>query len=229
MIAHELDYRPRPAFQTVVSWHSRLVEQNAKWLLSDSAASNLIVAATTPRGVAPALVDGPSWPIMLSHYGSATRWDDYLLLRRLDDPKLLQWGEPIEVEAALGEQINIPAPMHRTMVWAEVDASPSILGKAARIAYRLEPLLLERDTPDGRKVSAMPLGVASAGFLLSPVVETADDLAELHDSNRRSALITREQTIAARLTGAPASLYEDRVRIRLKTMGITPGIDAPGR
>ena len=221
LLAHGVSYAPRPCFQTIACWTRALVERNAAWLRSDRRPANLLVRPSTPRGALPAVTDGRSWLEMLGGYRYEGRVSEYAWLRRrdrCDAPTLVPIGQRV---VNFGEEIEVPSVAPGELVWLEVEARPSLVGHVVRLALRLEPMVLTARTPDGDKASRVPPGVARAGFLLSPVVETSDDFAALFIESGRLEL-RRKQARAVRFDVASGALYRGELQLRFHVVRFAP-------
>jgi hypothetical protein len=166
-IAHGLDYRPRPVFQSYIAYDAALATMNAAHLRDDPPQSILFAINFTDHRY-PALDDALSWPELLTRYEPVAASRDFLAMRRTK-PRTLRVLRTRTVHGRLGEPMAIPAD---GLVWAEIKVETTILGKLLAFAYKVPELTIAVDDVEGRLIRR----TAGAGFLLSPVVTQPSEL-----------------------------------------------------
>src|SRR5262249_17776999 len=130
-------------------------------------------------------------------------------------------------EVRIGEPLDIPAAPG-TLVWAQVDARPTLTGRLADLLFRTEKLQLRVDTGQRAEDFALVPGNAAAGFLLSPQVTTQAAMLELFEGRAGFyAPDVRRITVHA---GRLASLeFRRTIRVRLFALTGQPEREVPGQ
>jgi hypothetical protein len=174
IIANDLEWGPRPVFQSYSAYTPALAAKNAAYLSGPNSPDNIFFGIAAIDGRFPALDDGPSWPILLTRYAAVQEVGDYVLLRKRETSLASEYGELLlDRQAAVGERVVIPAT--GAILLAEVEWQPSLLGKLAATAFKLPTPRIAVELADGavRDYRFVP-SVSDAGFVLSPLVETPE-------------------------------------------------------
>ena len=203
-IAHGLDYRPRPVFQSYIAYDAALAKMNADVLRGDDAPQTILFAINFTDRRYPALDDALSWPELLARYEPVAASRDFLALRRAARPATLRPLRLRTLDGRLGEPIAIP-PDAGPLVWAHVYVEPTMSGKLLAFAYKLPELTIAVDGIEGRFIRR----TASAGFLLSPIVTQPVEL-----YGQRPAHV---------VTIRGGGLYEPRVTLILQELRLERG------
>jgi hypothetical protein len=181
LIASGNAWHPRPVFQSYSAYTPALANLNKNHLLGPRRPANILFAVQPIDNRLPALEDGPSWPILLAHYEPTARWGDYLHLvpRRSS-------GQTVEYLTAIGGGVYslgqwISLPESRQPLFARVRVCKNLTGsilttlfKPSRLSIKL--MLRNGATRDYRTVA----GMSEAGFMISPLLETTEDLAKVY-------------------------------------------------
>ena len=179
-VAHGLDLRPRPVLQSYAAFTPALIDRDALHFRGDNAPDHVLISIGEIDNRLPTMEDSRAWFELLANYELTDSSDDLLTLSRRERPVLALSPEPeIRTTVRFGELVNVP-PAMASPVWCRIQINPSLAGRAASILYRLPELRLQLQSNDGvdREFRLLP-GAASAGFLVSPVVETREDLIRL--------------------------------------------------
>ena len=120
LLAHALDFQPRPVFQSYMAYTPRLARMNADVLLDEHAPEWILFPVMTIDRRLPALDDAPSWPLLLTHYQLAGAPGGIPLLRRSATP--LPWHfEPLRhFETETGQFVHVPSAADG-LIWARID------------------------------------------------------------------------------------------------------------
>ena len=181
-------YTPRPVFQSAMAWTAKLARMNAEVLRGPRAPEWLWVEVGSIDNRLPLLDDGPSWLEMARRYDVAAARDGHLLLHR---------------RAA-------PNPLPPAIRWCTIDVHTS---RIRDLLGRPQPVVLELTTADGHRTSwrAAP-DMLRAGFIVSPLVTSVDELALLFAGD------DRRRVTEVRVNG---------VRMPLPASGTVPAPSAP--
>ena len=171
LIAYDMDYRPRPVFQTFMAYTPELAELNAKFYRGASAPPTIVVAPYRFGGYYPTFFDARVFLELLQSYRLAGRVEKQgwpILVRKEREP--FDFDLLKEASYELGEVVSLQdyAP-EKTLIWVEIDIPETLLGKLTATAFKLPFLWMEVHFANGRKqrfrFAAQP---ARGGFLLSP-------------------------------------------------------------
>ena len=207
LIASGNQWNPRPVFQSYSAYTPALAEMNNAHLSGEGAPDNLFFAVQPIDGRFPALEDGLSWPTILQNYRPAGFAGEYLILKKQSASPVVLPQPPIKAQHALGEIVAVPpgsGPM-----FARIKFRKSIVGKIADLALKSAKLRLWVMLDDGT-VSQYRLiaGMTETGFLISPLVGSAADFAQLY-SNPGALDGKRVRSLSIVSFGLPGAFREE--------------------
>jgi hypothetical protein len=192
VLANRLPYAPRPVIQSSSAYRPELLRINARHLESDDAANTLLVDFEPLDSRYPAFDDSLSLLPMLSRYNPAGMSPAGLVLVRSGQPRRVRFKAITAIEARIGEPLHLPRRLG--LVWATVDVRPTLRGRLRGLLLKPSPLLIATQT---RKHGVTPFrmipSIARAGFLLSPLIASRTDLADV----LRGAPVDGSETVAA--------------------------------
>jgi hypothetical protein len=110
VLAHGLQYRPRPVFQSYMAYTPALEAANAAALRGPAAPDWVLFHLRPIDGRLPALDDAASWPELLARYRWAGVAGDMAVLQRRADPRPWHVEAAVPFHAVAGEWIALPAP-----------------------------------------------------------------------------------------------------------------------
>ena len=181
-LAHGVDYRPRPVYQSYAVFNARLIAVNRAHLEGDRAPRTIIFDMETIDGRFLPLEEGPLWPAMIARYDVAGAAGRALLLRRRAVARDIALGSLQTVEARWGRPIAVPSGA--PILWATISLEKTVSGKLLNILYKLPGIAIAITTEDGRRrIQRLVPDVARQGFVLTPVVESPRDFASLFEEN----------------------------------------------
>jgi hypothetical protein len=225
MLAHGLDLRPRPIFQSYMAYSPRQARANAEFLLGDLAPEWIFFRVSPIDLRVPALEDAPSWPLLLSRYRLVGPAGAFALLQRRETP--LPWRlEPLgHVETATNRAIRVPAAGDGR-IWVRIDVGTTWRDRL-REALLWAPLtyvIVQRGDGRSRFFRLIP-GLAREGFLLSPLVEDTADFMRLMTSGAEPAG-AGDAADRIMVGTAPGALTEDTEELgRLAMRSGAPALD----
>ena len=181
LIASGNQWNPRPVFQSYSAYTPALAEMNNAHLSGEGAPDNLFFAVQPIDGRWPALEDGLSWPTILQNYRPAGFAGEYLILKKQSASPVVLPQPLIKAQHALGEIVAVPhgsGPM-----FARIKFRKSIVGKIADLALKSAKLRLWVMLDDGTvRQYRLIAGMTETGFLISPLVGSAADFAQLYSN-----------------------------------------------
>ncbi|MGZ7041821.1 MAG: hypothetical protein ACXVH7_08535, partial [Thermoanaerobaculia bacterium] len=215
LTAWNLAPRRRPVFQSHAAYTPRLLLLNASHLRSPNAPETILFNLERFDHRFPALADGLSWPDLLARYDLARENGHYLELHRRAQPRPLRLELTAERASRIGEVIALPAD---TPLFVVIDIRPNLPGRITTILFKMPAIHATVETDRGEALHyRMIPGIAAAGFILSPLVQSASDFAELYGSAPRLA-----RTTSIRIDNDSAALLLDR-RIHLRFYRVVLG------
>lgn len=180
--AHGLEMRPRPILQGYAAFGTELIERDAEYFRRAAAPDHVLISVGEIDGRLPTMEDSRAWFELLSRYELTDSSSAFLRLSRRPQPSLLLDDEPvIRKTVKWNEAVEVSDDLAGP-VWCRIQIKPSLPGRVASILYRLPEIHLKTqvsdDPGDDRTFRLLP-GAAEVGFLISPRVETRDDLVQL--------------------------------------------------
>lgn len=211
-------WNPRPVFQSYAAFTPALAERNRRHLIGSTAPDWVVFAPQPIDGRYPSAEDGPSWLELLRRYEPAYSSGDKLVLSRRGTAREDGSGRRSTLPGVLGESISLPRD--GDMAFIAVDIRPTLLGRVGLALYKSEPLRLTVRTADGvERPYRLPLGMAQAGFLLSPMVTNADDFASLYLSGGADVPPSRE--VVAITLDSDISLWSHEFTVTLTPISLS--------
>jgi hypothetical protein len=214
-LAHGLELRARPVFQSYIAYTPRLARANAEFLRGPRAPRWILFQVAPIDERYPAMDDAASWPVLLTSYRIAGAAAAFALLERRPAP--LAWStEPIRaLRTSTGTAVPVP-PADAGPIWVEIEIEETLADRLATALFAAPIAVMEVALQDGslRKYRLIP-PLARDGFLLSPLVTGTKDFLRLLS---RSPDLARGQSIreiALHLVsplGAPAGPRSVEVR-----------------
>jgi hypothetical protein len=179
-IANQLNYRPRPVFQSYSVYTRRLAELNDRFYRSPRAPDWLLFELGSIDGRYPGLEDSLALRTILHDYRAAGTDDRFLVLHR-------ERQDPVRLEllasgtSRAGDRIDVTPHRDRDL-WLEIDVAPGLLARVESFVLRPPPLRL-RIWADGFPADGYaytsPATMLATGFIASPVLGETNDAANL--------------------------------------------------
>jgi hypothetical protein len=178
LLAHGLDFQPRPVFQSYMAYTPRLARANADFLLGERAPEEILFRVAPIDARLPALDDAASWPLLMARYRFVERAGGFALLQRRAAP--LPWRlEPLaRVETVTDQLIEVPSA--DGPIWARVDLHATRRDAIVETLLAAPPAYISivRHEGTARAYRIVP-ALARDGFVLSPLVENTADFIRL--------------------------------------------------
>jgi hypothetical protein len=177
-IAHGLDLKLRPVFQSYAAYTPRLAELNRSFLASDAAPHYVLLDVNPIDGRYGAAEDGPAMLCLMQRYRPVLHEHGFLLLERRDGGvacSLPHWGPGDDAAVALGEFADLPE-RDASLGLVRGTVTLSLLGRIAAFVLREPILLMDLRYADGTIQTHRVLrGQLESGFAIQPaIVNTAD-------------------------------------------------------
>ena len=218
VLAHSLDYRPRPIFQSYSAYTPSLIERNYRHLIAVDGPDYTLFAPKSIDGQLVALMDGKSWKALLTKYDAISMLHQHLLLkRRTGSERVVVDGEPRETTLTWDERLQIPQLGPCT--WAEVEIEPSRKGRLVPLVYQSPVIDIELEMTHGKHRRRFVPGMGKTGFLLNPIVETAANFADVC-SPKSVGLAPRVGGISFHTSSLGRFVFKPTIRVRLASLSI---------
>jgi hypothetical protein len=168
-------WSPRPMPQSLTAYNPTLAGLNEAHLRARNRPDNILFEIQPIDGRFPSLEDGLSWPTLLNGYYATRLEGDILYLhRRAESVKQKPITELYWIKHKVGEEIALPST--QGPLFAEIEIFPTLLGRLAKILFKLPELTISVTLNDGsRRDFRFVPGMAKAGFLISPLVLNTTD------------------------------------------------------
>jgi len=168
MYANKLNMRHRPVFESYSAYSLRLSQLNESFLRGDFAPDQFLFAVRSLDQRFPAMDDGLSWPEILTSYDILNEQHGYLLMRHRKESRKYRLSEIGETRIQPDTLITLP---ESDAIWVQIELPLTNWGGLMKQFYKPAVLILAVQLADGgtHAFRLIP-GVASAGFLISPVI-----------------------------------------------------------
>jgi hypothetical protein len=176
-VVNDLNYRPRPIFQSFVAYNTALARMNEQFYFS-RASPEYVLFRLTPidRRYAP-LEDGAVLRDLLMNYEPVEGENQFVLLkskvaRSLPKLTLLREGTVHPGEPILLNDSG------QTDLWMQVNVEPTALGRARQFFFKPTNVRLamwRKSSKDGASWFRAPAPMLAAGFVASPMLANTDD------------------------------------------------------
>ena len=212
-LLNDLNYRPRPVFQSYLACNRRLMRLNQQFYLS-AAAPEYVMFALGPidRRFAP-LEDAMLLRFLLFNYQPVDAEGDFLLLQRESSrPPRLQLLREGTVRP--GERIDLKDFGHADL-WLEIQMQPTWLGRLRQFVYQPATVRLAAWGEEGpRKLLARrraPAPMLAAGFVASPLLLGNGDVLRYY----RHEPLSRPAAYSVELLPGDERFWQNTVHFRL--------------
>jgi hypothetical protein len=174
VLATGLDYQPRPVFQSCLAYTPQLEQLNADSLTGPCAPDSILFDLQPIDLNYPSSEDGLAWPQILTHYDLTDADKSLLLLKRSAEPRGFSLIPLSRAQGQFGTAITVPDSADP--VWVKIDVKPTPWGRIAGILDKPPMLTFRVNLQSGKaKLFRLVPGMAAAGFLLSPLVDSRQE------------------------------------------------------
>jgi hypothetical protein len=220
LFANELNWSPRPVFQSYSTYTPYLLRANAEYFRS-SRAPDFVVVALMPLDVrVPTLEDGAALlaileryePLLVETLDRGPRPVHCLLLRRLQKPRELQPRVTATATIRCAEELQLPADEGLTIL--SVRFRPTLGGRFFGYLYHPPPVWITLTTSDGRqlKYRFVP-AMGETGWLISPLVTATRTLLTCFGAGKPVRVLSLRFEVVE--TGWKA--YEDMIEVTVSS------------
>jgi hypothetical protein len=172
VIANDLDFAPRPLFQSYSVYTPKLIEKNIEFLKSKRAPENILFTIKEIDGRLPLMMEGASWLEIFSRYDVVEKKGEFLHLKTVGNPLPYSLKFLHSIDAKFDQSIDVP----ENNVFVKINIQKSIFGKIINTLFKPPVLHIELNFHDGSHlIKRIIPNIASNGFILSPYIEDIYD------------------------------------------------------
>lgn len=197
-----LPYHPRPVIQSYQSYLPALASRDVREVRRQGAEVYVLQAGSIDNR--PVLADGGHlWPEFLSLYDPVDEVPLGLIVERRAEPLSLETRKLVDRTSGYNRWVDLPAPAPGTILQVKGGIRPTLLGRAFGLAFKPPQLTITLRRADGsEQTHRLVPGQLGAGFPVSPIVSTPQELRALFDGEDAGAPVTAFRINAARLQQA---------------------------
>lgn len=216
MLLSDWNWKPRPVFQSYVTFDAELQERNARHFTAPDAPEYVVFALTSLDQRLPTLDDARLLRVLAQDFEPVEAEQGFLLLHRRDaarqerqervEPRVVlerrvRFGEALDV-GALGDGLHV----------LEADVRPSLAGRARGLLLRSPQPWIELHSHDGRVArNAIVPSMLRAGAIVDPLLANTAEWLTLFDADAQHRL--------ARIVFLPPAgepdFYESEIDVRI--------------
>ena len=216
LLAHGLDYKPSPIFQSYAAYTPYLIDRNRRAFQDDGRPRNMLVMPSTIDGRFPALESGALWPTLMQHYDAVDLRSGFAMLRERQTPRPVALSPIAEISTTFDTRLELPDG--DWPLWIKIDLKRNLAGKLITTAYK-EPLVFihaEFGSAGWRTWRLIP-SMSADGFLLSPVVESTAEFVSVFSQPDNLKRLSHKKPTAIKFTttNLGAQFFEKKIRVEL--------------
>lgn len=209
-LLNDLNYRPRPVFQTYAACNSQLMRLNERFYQSASAPAFVLFTLGSADRRFPPLEDALVLRHLMINYEPVDAEGPFLLLRtRSREAARLVLVR--EGAVAPGQRIDLE-PNRATNLWLEICLEPTLRGQVRQVFY--QPSMVRLAVWDGaRRLNRLraPANMLAAGFLASPLLLDNQSVMKLYAEGET----VRPSAYSVEITPGHESEWRQPLRFRL--------------
>jgi hypothetical protein len=212
-VFNDLNFRPRPVFQSYAAYSAALMRRNEAFYHSTNAPQFTLFRLEALDEHFPPLEDGFLLRDLLFNYEPVDAEGPFLLLKRKGAaPVVLQYVREGAVRP--GELVDL-RDQAGADVWLQLELEPTLFGRARDFFYQPPPVELGvwcQGSPNLRRARfPAPAPMLAAGFLASPLLVENDDVLDLYTGTS----ITRPVAFSIELPAGAESYWQPNVHFRI--------------
>lgn len=208
-IFNELNYWPRPVFQSFAAYTRRMMELNEEFYSSSNAPEYVLFDLRPIDHRFPPLEDAYVLRDLLVNYQPVLNEGDFLLMHQ-KSTRQVALTLVREGTARLGEKVNLPDDS-KGFLWLEIELQPSAFDQLRAFLYRPRETQLTIWKADGEPSLEYPApaGMLSAGFFISPLARDNQEVANIYTGTHllRAGAFTVQATPGPLNSGASSFRY----------------------
>jgi len=216
IIAHGLDYRPRPALHETGAFSGSLITANLEFLRSDRAPRYIIHSAGSIDRRYPSLPDGPLWPELMRLYEPDRLAGTYLVLRRRAAALEHMLSGPVRASARVGQAIAIPMS---GPVFVNIRTRKTFLGRIVQFLFKPGTMWLTvKLVDDSVQTYRIIPELVRHGFVLSPLIDDNEKLSALFAGYPELYPKSRVVAFQVNLDALAKFVYEPMIEVEVRRL-----------
>lgn len=223
LIASGNVWNPRPIFQSYSVYTPSLAQINREHLLGKNAPDNVIFRVEPIDGRLPSIEDGASWPTLLNNYEPSGSSSGFLYLHRKSIISQVTENVFLRGDTYKFDE-TIQVPDESSPIFVEVLIKQNLMGKLFNLFYKPSQLRISLKLHNDREVTYRLIsGIASSGFVLSPLIENTDEFGLLY-----GGLGYLDEKLVKSFSISPIGrkhLWEDTFEVTFKKFKLNQNID----
>ncbi len=183
VLAHNLNYRPRPVFQGYAAYTAPLAKANHTFFGGANAPEYVIFDVVSIDNRYPSLTEGRLWMELMQRYEPEEVVGRYLLFHRRAEFRMdMLEGVAVSRQVGLGETVLVPS--FAAAWFVEIDMAKTLVGDLAGILFKSPIVMIKVGLADGseRTFRFIP-EMGRSGFLLSPLIESGVEFRAFVEGN----------------------------------------------
>ncbi len=173
LLAHGMNYRPRPSLQGYPTGSEDSMARNREFFEGSDAPDHVLFGLDQLDERYPTLTDAASWPALFSRYKKTGAGHGVVVLTRRSVPGSTSEETLGVAQLEFGDIVTVPHSSER-VVWARIGIEPTWYGRLLALLWRMPILEIQIEYENGvNRLFRLVPAMATAGFLLSPSVATA--------------------------------------------------------
>jgi hypothetical protein len=218
-IANDLNFTPRPIFQTQMVYTPALVRINSRFYTSSRAPEYVILKLTPVDSHIPALEDSEVFLLLARHYRPVLTEHGYSLLKR--ETKAVTSLSDQKKPGPAGQcLIDRPMFVPTGTIWCELKIHKTLLGTLIGFLYQLPEVWIEFGSEAKPAVRQRIVPVLAAhGFLINPLLPNDHDFLEFARGNSEGGQV---QTATVRSSRDLSWLIKPQIDYRFSEIAILP-------
>ncbi|KIM09350.1 MAG: hypothetical protein KU28_01645 [Sulfurovum sp. PC08-66] len=210
ILASDLNYTPRPVFQSYSVYTNYMIQKNIAFLQSDKAPDNLLFSIKEIDNRLPSMMEGTTWLEIFSKYNVATTIDEFLLLNKSETAATFS----LEEEKAQTITFNETVKVEKGNKFIFIAFEKTFFGKISEILFKA-PIVYIQLTFDDNTTTTKRLipSIASNGFILSPYIDTKEAFAKFD-----STFNADKYVVEFLLYTTTNNFYENAIELSMKNI-----------
>ncbi len=217
LLLNRLNYHSRPVFQSYVAFTPALARLNRDWFESPEAPQYVLVKLGPIDERFPMLEDALCWRTILWRYHPVLVEKTYTLLKKNEsaEPESSP-GESVVLERAVpfSEPVDL-TPLAGQYLFLSLRFKETLLGKLRGLLCKPQPLYIVVETNTREHFTYRVIaGMATDGFLLTPLVQSTPDLLRLYGPPNGPQV----RSFKLLTEGSPGQWYEDKIDVKIASV-----------
>ncbi|MBL8857241.1 MAG: hypothetical protein JNL28_01875 [Planctomycetes bacterium] len=217
IVFNDLNWRPRPVFQSYATLSENLIQLNRKFFDSDRAPQWFLLMPRAIDGRLQTMEDAAALQIIVRDYRPVLQEAEMLLLKRVPQPASSEPNEVvIDRELRFGERLDLSG-LGPHMHLLQLEADSTLRGRLHALALRPVPIHAVVSTSSGREVAVQLIpSMLESGAIVDPLlVDTLDWVRFYAGRNDRTVGLTL-------MPSARPWAYPETLRVRILRSPIKP-------